>query len=90
MKANGEDSGLSAEGIIRLWRGEIESMHNLQYLLTADADNPHQVRRYAAMLGEQLSTVTDLLCRRMVEHLRRHPLDAMAEMLKCDRSNHAY
>lgn len=67
MNVNGEDSRLTAEEIITLCRSEIESIHNLQYLLTADADNPHLVRRYAAMLGKQLVTVTDLLCRRTIK-----------------------
>jgi hypothetical protein len=66
MNANGENFDLTAEEIIRLCRAEIETLHNLQYLLTADADSPHQVRRYAAMLGEQLGTMTDLLCRKAV------------------------
>ena len=69
MNANGEDSVLTAEEIIRLCRAEIESIHNLQYLIKADADNPHLVRRYVAMLGQQLDTMTDLLCRRTVRVL---------------------
>jgi hypothetical protein len=66
MNANDEDSGLTAEEIIRLCRSEIEAIHNLQYLLAADADNPHKVRGYAALLGQQLGTITELLCRRSV------------------------
>ena len=69
MNANDEDSVLAAEEIIRLCRSEIESIHNLQYLLLADADHADKIRQYAEMLGVQLNTVTDLLCRRAVRVL---------------------
>jgi hypothetical protein len=67
MNAYNDSSHFTAEEIIRRCRAEIEYTHNLQYLITADADNPHLVRRYSAMLGEQLGTLTDLLCRRTVK-----------------------
>ena len=65
MDANRNASGLTAEEIIRICRSEIESIHNLQYLLVADADDPEMVRQHTELLGKQLRTMTDLLCRRV-------------------------
>jgi signal transduction histidine kinase len=64
--------------------GPLEAVHNLNYLVQQEADNPSQVRRFSGMLEEQLVTLTKLSRQtlsfyRSPETRESTPISALAE-----------
>ncbi len=53
-------AGQFAATIMHEINGPLEAVHNLNYLVQQEADNPSQVRRFSKMLEEQLETLTKL------------------------------
>ena len=53
-------AGQFAATIMHEINGPLEAVHNLNYLIQQEADNPSKVRMFSAMLEEQLTTLTNL------------------------------
>jgi len=53
-------AGQFAATIMHEINGPLEAVHNLNYLIQQEADNPSQVRAFSKMLDEQLLTLTKL------------------------------
>ncbi|HMG84731.1 MAG TPA: HAMP domain-containing sensor histidine kinase [Terracidiphilus sp.] len=53
-------AGQFAAMVMHEINGPLEAVHNLNYLVQQEADNPSQVRMFSAMLEEQLGTLTKL------------------------------
>jgi signal transduction histidine kinase len=53
-------AGQFAAMVMHEINGPLEAVHNLNYLIQQEADNPSQVRVFSGMLEEQLTTLTKL------------------------------
>ena len=53
-------AGQFAATIMHEINGPLEAVHNLNYLIQEEADNPSKVRAFSGMLEEQLNTLTKL------------------------------
>jgi signal transduction histidine kinase len=53
-------AGQFAAMVMHEINGPLEAVHNLNYLIQREADNPSQVRTFSGMIDEQLATLTKL------------------------------